>query len=36
MRYRALMSSFPFAAIRAFAPALVPGGLLLLLRPARR
>jgi len=36
MRYRAFMSRFPFAAIRALAPALVPGGLLLLLRPARR
>jgi hypothetical protein len=29
------MSSHPFAA-RAFAPALIPGGLLLLLRLARR
>jgi hypothetical protein len=30
------MSSFSFAAVRALAPALLSGGLLLLLRPARR
>jgi len=36
MRYRRKMSSaMPFS-LRAFAPAAVSGGLLLLLRPARR
>jgi hypothetical protein len=34
--YRLGMSSVPLAADRALALALIPGGLLLLLRPARR